>query len=421
MVNIVIYPDRRRIKIGQDRDHNFRLQILKYFLTMIIGLSIVNCGGLQRNPVPVEQMADAVVAGLPKVRSWGGEFSPHFQEDIIQSVRDEPVGKFPRHPDGTLAYNVLALSGGGSDGAFGAGILCGWTDSGLRPNFKLVTGISTGALIAPFAFLGPEYDGVLRKFYTGVSTAEILQFKGPLAALGGEALTDPVPLVSLIAKLVDEDFLKAIAEAHARGKRLLIGTTNLDADRLMAWNMGAIAASKHPNALGLFRDVMLASASIPGVFPPVYIQVEVDGQLYDEMHVDGGVKNQVFFYKAMLKIADAVKAISSDVYLEDRSSVYVVRNGKLEPEPEQVRRKTLAIAGRAVSSMIKTSAASDLFRIYMFAQRDGFNFYHTGLPLDIKFESSELFDRATMNQMFEIGYQMAVSGKAWQTRLPGLE
>jgi len=390
---------------------------------VILGLAAANCGSLQRNPVPLIRMEEAVVLEQKEIRTWIGSPSVHFQRDILQSVRDEPAGYFPREPDGAIAYHALALSGGGADGAFGAGVLSGWTESGTRPNFKIVTGISTGALIAPFAFLGPDFDVVLKQFYTGITTDEILKKRGLIGALRGESLADPTPLIALIESLVDKDFLKAVGQEHARGKRLYIGTTHLDADRLVIWNMGAIARSGHPDALKLFRSVMLASASIPGAFPPVYIDVEINGQRYDEMHVDGGVKAQVFVYEALLNMSAAVRTLGGGDALKDRSSIFLLRNGKLEPEPEQVQRKTIRIAGRAVSSMIKSSAANDLFRIYTFARRDGIAFFYAGLPPEIKIVSTEPFDQKAMTQLFEIGYDLALAGSVWRSDIviPGLD
>ena len=158
-----------------------------------------------------------------------------------------------------------------------------------RPSFKLVTGVSTGALTAPFAFLGPAYDEKLKQVYTTITTKDIFRLRSLLAILlrpDAIALNDP--LAKLTAEIVDEKMLKDVATEHLKGRRLFISTTALDAQRPVVWNMGAISASGHPNALGLFRDIMIASAAIPVAFPPIYIKVEAYGQRFDEMHVDGG-------------------------------------------------------------------------------------------------------------------------------------
>jgi predicted acylesterase/phospholipase RssA len=384
-------------------------------LPISILLIVTGCSGLVRNPVPIDRMDKAVLTGMPGVRAYWDEkeIDPLFQQDIIQSVRDEPPDLFPRRAGNSPVYSGLAISGGGANGSFGAGILCGWSDAGTRPRFKLVTGISTGALIAPYAFLGSAYDAKLRAAYTTVSTKDIAKITG-LPSLGSESLVDSSPLADSIARDLDEVMLADIAAAHGRGRRLYIGTTHMDAQRFVVWNMGAIAASGHPGALALFRKVMLASASIPGVFPPVYIEVEVDGQSYDEMHVDGGVITQVFFYEFMLDINKAVEMTGSVAASHNAGHVYVIRNGKVNPEPQHTPRKLLAITGRAVATMIKAASINDLMRIYQLTRRDNIEFNYLGIPDDFYFESDEAFDPKEMNALFEIGYQMGREGDFWQ-------
>ena len=393
------------------RSHNkFRSAVLPVSILLIV----TGCSGLTRNPVPIDRMDEAVLTGMPGVRSyWMKDMDPLFQKDIIQSVRDEPPDLFPRRADNSPVYSGLAISGGGANGAFGAGILCGWSDAGTRPRFKLVTGISTGALIAPYAFLGSAYDAELKAAYTTVSTKDIARIK-PLLSFGSESLADSSPLADRLAQDVDETMLADIAAAHARGQRLYIGTTHMDAQRFVVWNMGAIAASGHPGALALFRKIMLASASIPGVFPPVYIEVEVDGQTYDEMHVDGGVITQVFFDGVMLDIKRAARMFGSGPTLPSTGQVYVIRNGKVNPEPQHTPRKLLAITGRSVSTMIKAASINDLMRIYQFTQRNNVEFNYVGIPDDFRFESDEVFDPEEMNALFEISYQMGLGGDFWE-------
>ena len=393
------------------RSHNkFRSAVLPVSILLIV----TGCSSLTRNPVPIGRMDEAVLTGMPGVRSyWMKDMDPLFQKDIIQSVRDEPPDLFPRRADNSPVYSGLAISGGGANGAFGAGILCGWSDAGTRPRFKLVTGISTGALIAPYAFLGSAYDAELKAAYTTVSTKDIARIK-PLLSFSSESLADSSPLADRLAQDVDETMLADIAAAHARGQRLYIGTTHMDAQRFVVWNMGAIAASGHPGALVLFRKIMLASASIPGVFPPVYIEVEVDGQTYDEMHVDGGVITQVFFDGVMLDIKRAARMFGSGPTLPSTGQVYVIRNGKVNPEPQHTPRKLLAITGRSVSTMIKAASINDLIRIYQFAQRDNVEFNYVGIPDDFRFESDEVFDPEEMNALFEISYQMGLGGDFWE-------
>jgi hypothetical protein len=199
--------------------------------------------------------------------------------------------------------NVLALSGGGMYGAYTAGVLKGWTASGKRPTFDVVTGISTGSLIAPFAFLGPEYDDFLRERYTNVRSSDIYRMRSWLAVPWSDSIADSAPLRRMIAKEIDEPLLAKVAAAHAQGRRLYVGTTSLDSKRLVVWDMGAIASSNRPGKVELFRDVVLASCSVPGVLPPVSIDVSVDGERSSELHADGGVTASIFADFSMLRAA----------------------------------------------------------------------------------------------------------------------
>jgi predicted acylesterase/phospholipase RssA len=290
--------------------------------------------------------------------------------------------------------------------------LYGWTQTGQRPEFKLVTGISTGALIAPYAFLGPAYDEKLKTAYTTISTRDVARAsKRP--PWSSEALQDTGPLAELIARDLNQEMLADIANEHAQGKRLYIGTVNLDAQRFVVWNMGLIASSGHPRALQLFRDVMLASASIPGAFPPVYIDVELDGKPYDEMHVDGGTITQVFFCELVVDLGKVAEEAGLGAGSRNSSKVFVIRNGRTNPESQQVPRDVLTISGRALSTMIKSASINDMMRIQYLLQREGVDFRYTEIPADFEFEGKELFDPEEMQALFELGRGMTVDGTAW--------
>jgi predicted acylesterase/phospholipase RssA len=311
----------------------------------------------------------------------------------------------------------LGISGGGENGAFGAGLLVCWTEAGTRPEFKIVTGISTGALTAPFAFLGPKYDAELKSIYTGITANDVLEQRGQLAALFDDALADNAPLQHLVAKYVTADMLKAIAAEHTKGRILLIGTTNLDARRPVIWNIGKIAESGSPHALELVQKILVASAAIPGAFPPMMIDVDVNGTPYQEMHVDGGASAQVFVYPPSLKIAELSKAAG---IARDRR-LFVIRNARLDPDWADVRRQTLSIAGRAVSSLIQTQGVGDLYRIYATAQRDDVDFNLAYIPATFNVPLNEPFDQHYMAELFKLGYELARSGYDWQKAPPGLE
>ncbi len=374
--------------------------------------------GSPRNALPQELLGKGEPFGIPNVRAWGGEHSPLFQADLVEAIRQFQRSDPRAAADEKRVVHILALSGGGADGAFGAGLLNGWTAAGDRPEFRLVTGISTGALIAPFAFLGSEYDKSLEKFYTTVTTKDISRKKSPLAVMAGtDSLTDSSPLARMLAEVVTGDVFGAVAKAHKQGRRLYIGTTNLDARRLVVWNMGAIAASGKPNALELFRKVMLASASIPVAFQPVYIPVEVDGKSYDEMHVDGGVTTQVFFYGFMLDLAAATREAGA---LKPKVKAYVIRNSQIRSKYDPVKPRLLPIAGRSVSHLISTQGIGDLYRIYTITQRDGTDFNLANIPADHVSQATESFDPKEMRCLYDLGFRQARAGYDWQKQPPGL-
>jgi hypothetical protein len=311
--------------------------------------------------------------------------------------------------------SMLAISGGGDDGAFGAGLLVGWTESGARPEFKAVTGVSTGALTAPFAFLGSSYDDKLRQVYTQVSQKDIFEPRGLLKGFFSDAMSDTTPLYRLVERYVDRPLLDAIAAEYAKGRILLVGTTDLDTPEPVFWNMTAIAASKDPRALALFRKVLLASAAIPAAFPPVMIDVEANGAHYQEMHVDGGAMAQVFAYPPSIRIADVGGAHGVD----RQRTLYVIRNARLDPEWLSVRRQTMPIATRAVSSLLQTQGIGDLYRIFVTSQRDGVDFNLAFIPSTFTTPHTKQFDPTYMQALFETARGMARTGYPWQKHPPG--
>lgn len=385
-------------------------------------LMLPACATLPREPVPVEGIYSAVIPGMPGIRAWGGELSPEFQRDLVESVRQEQAAGLAGESGGIPEYTALALSGGGSDGAFGAGFLNGWSIAGTRPDFKLVTGISTGALIAPFAFLGSTYDEELKEVFTTMSTKDILRFNNIFKILfRSEAFASSEPLENVVAQHIDQELLQAVADRHDRGYRLYIGTTNMDAQRLSIWNMGLIATYGTAEALDLFRKIMVASASIPAAFPPVMIEVELNGRRYDEMHTDGGTVTQVFFYAGIFDLQSAAKSALGAAAKSALGDLYVIRNGQLSSEAGQIERKLAAITDRAISTMIKMAAMNNLYRIYAFTGRENVNFHYVDIPDSYVSQAEEVFDRAEMNRLFEIGYQLGLSGDAWQSEPPGLQ
>ena len=390
-------------------------------IIVILALVIQGCATLAREPVPVDAIYKAEVVNAPGVRGFGGLLSQNLQDDIVMSLSQERPDDFTDPDTKEKRYSALAISGGGANGAFGAGFLCGWTVSGDRPIFKLVTGISTGALIAPYAFLGSDYDEMLKDVYTTIETKNIIEKYSPLSILSvKESFASSSPLQNIIQQHVNTVLLQSVAKAHNEGRRLYIGTTHMDAQRLVVWNMGKIARIGTSEALQLFRDVLLASASIPTALPPVFISVEVDGMLYDEMHTDGGTATQLFFHGGTIDLAKAGQ--SSGLVLGDRpiARLYVIRNGKMQSEPQQIPRNLQKISTRALETALKTAALNSLFRMYVFARREQSELFYVAIPDDFVFQTEELFDREEMNKLFDIGFAKATSDEPWEKDLPGL-
>jgi predicted acylesterase/phospholipase RssA len=380
-------------------------------------LLLAGCATLSRQEaVPVAMEERATVLGTPGLRYWAGRDLADFVADAKAAYERELATWRAAGNQGPLPpANFLAVSGGGEDGAFGAGLLCGWTAAGTRPTFKAVTGISTGALTAPFAFLGPAYDDKLRAVYTETSAADVLRQRSYLAAVLQDAAADTSPLRRTIAKYFDQKMLDAIAAEHAKGRLLLIGTTNLDARRPIIWNVTKIAASGRPGALALVQNILVASAAIPGAFPPVLIDAEVDGKPYQEMHVDGGASAQVFLYPPSLNL----RAQDQAVGIARERRAYIIRNSRLDPDWSQVERRTLSIAGRAISSLIQTQGVGDLYRIYVTAQRDGVDYNLAYIPETFTTLLKEPFDTAYMRELFRVGYDLAAKGYPWAKAPPG--
>lgn len=371
--------------------------------------------------VPVKDTIRAEIPGIPNARFWvDTDLDPMIQEVHATIEREQAKWVRTGHRDPLPTANFLAVSGGGDDGAFGAGLLVGWTQAGDRPTFILVTGVSTGALIAPFAFLGSEYDEALRAVYTQVTPQDIATPRSLLAALTSDAIADNQPLFRLISQYFTPDLLARIAQEYRKGRLLLIGTTNLDARRPVVWNMGAIAeaAANNPQAVELFRRILLASAAIPGEFPPVMFDVEVDGQPYQEMHVDGGAMRQLFLYPVNLR--DAAKHEHIKIFAQRQRKAYLIRNARLDPDWAVVERKTLTIAGRAISSLIETQGIGDLYQLYLLAQKDGLDFNLAHIGADFTAEHQEDFDPAYMRTLFDYGYQLGRKGYPWKKAPPGL-
>jgi predicted patatin/cPLA2 family phospholipase len=382
------------------------------FLSLILVAFGTGCAGLEkRNPVPNELTGDAQISGIPAARYWADDAPPdagmweRLSAEELREQFPDAVGK---------PHNYLAISGGGPRGAFAAGFLNGWTKAGTRPDFIYVSGVSTGALIAPFAFLGSDYDHILEEVYTNISTEDVVKKRSLLKIFRLDAAADSTPLRLLIEKYVDEQTMQAIADKYRRGSSLIILTTNLDAGRSVAWDIGAIAVSGDAKALRLIQDVMLASAAIPAAFPPVMMKVEANGQTYDEMHVDGGVTSQLHLYPLELNLAAFIERYE----VVGAPTVYVLRNGFVEAKYQSIERRTLAIAVGSMSTLMGNISYGDMYRIYLETQRDGIEFKLAYVPHSFSEPLTEPFDTAYMRKLYKLGYDSAVNGYEWKSAPP---
>lgn len=389
-------------------------------IVLSAALALAGCAATlgPRNPVPVALTEAATPVGFgPDIRFWGDINDVDRVEAVMRNRARMIVEEFSDEAarGETPEVNFLALSGGGQYGAFAAGVLTEWTKSGERPAFALVSGISTGSIIAPFAFLGPRYDPVLEEVYTRTRTEDLVEPQILSGLFGGASLTDTAGLRNTIARYITPEFLEEIAVEHRKGRRLFVGTTNIDAGRSVIWDMGAIAASGRPGALELFRKLIQASAAIPVAFPPVFFDVEANGETYLEMHVDGGVTSQVNVLSPQAPgyLLDALTGIKVD------RNLYVVVNGAVRPPAKVVEPRVPDIAGAAIDRLWYAQAVGDLYRIHSVAARDELNANYAWIPADFALQPAEQFDPEFMTALFELGASKVRDGSIWQTSPPG--
>lgn len=373
-----------------------------------------------RHALPVGMSDVVTVDGMEDIRATSGSPSPYMVKDFAGLIAKED-GSNPIFFKTDKTYSFLAISGGGGNGAYGAGLLNGWSKAGNRPEFKVVTGISTGAIIAPFAFLGSEYDGKLKDFYTKNSTKDLLRRKAFFSALLSDSLTSNAPLERLIDKNFDEALLKRIGKEHEKGRRLYVGTTNLDEQKLVIWDMGKIASRGDLESIRLFRKIILASAAVPVAFPPVYFDVQAGNKKYDEMHVDGGITKQVFFlYDVVSGLDHAIREKGVDAS-KIKYKIYIIRNGYAEAIWKEVPDRLAAISERTIDTMTKAQGVGDLYQLYTFTKEGKGDFNLAYISSSHIPSNKELFDRKEMQSLFVLGFDEAVKGYPWRKTPPGMD
>jgi predicted patatin/cPLA2 family phospholipase len=375
---------------------SFRRQVVLPSAILAMMLMLAGCSSLPRTSYTASDAASSTVLDLDQLRRYADEPASTFLKTNVSSQA------------GAVSY--LALSGGGADGAYGAGVLNGWTAAGTRPEFSVVSGVSTGAVIAPFAFLGPAYDGTLRDVYASGVAESLLNTPSIVHAVFGSGLFGNTRLRELVARYISQDMLGKIAAEHAKGRDLLIVTTNLDTQRTVIWDMGRIAAIRSTQALNLFRDVMAASASIPVVFPPMLI--EANGHRFQEMHVDGGVTAPV------LTLPEAFLLRNGALARGLRMNIYVLVNDKVERDFQLVPNSTIDIAARTSASVTKTQVRSVLYETYDFARRNNFGFNLTYIDKNLPPPTSFGFEAGYMRSLYQYGYDKAKTGDFWAKSPP---
>jgi predicted acylesterase/phospholipase RssA len=312
------------------------------------------------------------------------------------------------------SIDILALSGGGAGGSFGAGVMVGLTESGKRPKFEVVTGVSTGALISTFAFLGPEYDGKLAEAYGGKATVGMLKSRG-IATLFGVGLYNDKPLRDIVNTYITDEMIDEVGKEAATGRLLLVATTNLDREETTIWNMGAIAMQGDDKARKLYREVLIASSSVPGVFPPVMIEVEDDGKIYAEMHVDGGASTPFF---VVPDIALIIGFQSEELF---GANIYVVINGQAASAPRETKNNTMEIVSRSFTTVLNHMTRTSLAQTEAFAARNSMRFVFTAIPHDVQFGGSLAFDEKGVAGTFNYGRRCAAAGRVWVTPKQALD
>ena len=363
-------------------------------------LSLVACMSAPRKAAPTMMFGTAAPVGFSSdVRYVGadrGFFAAHRDETearIRMAIADGPL-------------NVLALSGGGAGGSFGAGALVGLSHAGKRPQFAIVTGVSTGAMLAPFAFLGPSWDKELTEAFGGNSAEHLLRSRS-VGILFGPGIYRSKPLNDLVARFASDAMLEAIAREHQKGRMLLVATTDLDKEETVIWDLGAIAAHGGPAALSLFRQVLVASASIPGLFPPVVIHVEDGGKSYDEMHVDGGTTVPFFLG------SELVHVMPLEFEKLKGANLYVIVNGQFIAAPRTTPVKTTAVLRRSFNAALRRMSRTSLELSVAFAQRYEMQFQFALIPDDYPYEGPLKFRPSATQALFKFGERCGERDQFW--------
>ncbi|WP_083635793.1 patatin-like phospholipase family protein [Rhizobium gallicum] len=368
-------------------------------IALLVFLS--GCVAQSRTSYGPQAAASANVEGFEDIRMYADSSRTLPSERVWLPVpRDKKI-------------NYLVLSGGGGAGAFSVGALKAWSDVGGRPEFDIVSGVSTGALIAPYAFLGASYDQTLVDLYTSGVARKLVDADFLPKGLLGPSLLKQEPLRRMVEKYLTREVLLKIAAEYRKGRRLFVLTTNLDSQRAVIWNMGAIASSGRADALRLFQDVIIASASIPGVYPAILVKVRAGDTTFEEMHSDGGSVSQILTVPEGWMTSDNMPQWPRGLEI----NMYVIINNALMPEFSATRNNTFVVMARASSTLIKAQTRSALLATYAYAQRNNIRFRVASIDTQVKYDMTDPFNTNYMRAVYNLGYAKMTSGSLWKERL----
>jgi predicted acylesterase/phospholipase RssA len=386
-----------RIYVGASNGVHHSVQLI-FPIAILLSASLLTLLGCARTAIraPASSQGDAPNA----IRMLGPDqrFSTLPLQSVAQRIRAQRAGQ---------PVNILALSCGGADGAFGAGALVGLTRSALRPQYSVVTGVSTGALIAPYAFLGPDWDDKLVEVYTSGRAEHVLHSRGLGGMLFGSSVYSGTPLKELVERYATDALIQAVAREASTGRLLLVVTTDVSTGEPVIWDLGSIAMNGGGGAKALFRDVLVASASVPGVFPPVVIRVQKQQALYDEIHVDGAIAAPFFVPLAFVEPARDASGSSN------ATAVYVIVDGRLSEQPAPIRLRARSILSRSVSAGLNHMMRTTLELTATDAELQGAQFQFAAIPATYPHLNSFDFRTSTMRSLFRFAYQCAQAGRLW--------
>ncbi len=383
-----------------------------YRLLIIITcfLALSGCAHV-RHAVPENLVGKADVIGMPDIRYYVDKPDSFFmvRQSLVDSFKDE--GKLDYLVDGIKTYPTLIIGGGVSNSAYGIGLLNGWLKQGSRPTFKIITGYSSGSLIALATFAGKEYEDRLIDLFTSISTKDVIRQNGIFGILFGNSVNSSALFAKKIDNIVDDNLMVRVAHEHAKGRRLYVGTSDLDAQEFVIWDMGVLASRKGPNSVKMFRRIILASCSFSSMLPPVFFQVEAGGRRYDEMHADGGVIGGIFH---VYQLMEGLRS------REFRTRLYILNCCYMSPHSKQIENNLTAIISRTIETNGSAKMSGDTYRMYAFAKERGWDYNLAYIPEDFEPRQKEMFDKQEMQRLFKRGYDDAVAGYKWHKAPPGL-